>query len=388
MGVIRFINNLICALGCITVALTMAVLMWLPTRTFARLQINLTADSQPIFLNVTGYEALMMANGLATFPAKIAALTGELQKQPGGEHLIAQYDIGAQQQVYIRDLAAQTESLPGLVMPFQVALFALPALTLLMAVIVAFSRGYFGEQLIKGVTLIALTLMACVVVAGSMLYLSERLNAVINASLAQNAAGFPGLGVSVNDKLPEMRIGVINLIDTRTPVIASGVGLIGAVVAMFGAALAARKPGLTPRQIAQAAMLQAQVAANNVPITPNPYPAPVAGAPIQPTQRLNPEPPSPAATLPPAAPSPAPASVSPASVPAPEPVKPAPAVATSLAPQQAPTPKVSPPPATTPSPAVPSSPSPTLRRICPTCGAPILGTEKFCRSCGSRLPPT
>ncbi len=384
MGVIRFINNLICALGCITVALAMAVLVWLPTRTFARLQINLMADSQPIFLNVTGYEALMMANGLATIPAKTAALIGELQKQEGGERLISQYDVGERQQGYLRDLAAQTESLPGLVMPFQVAFFALPALALFMAIIVALSRGYFGEQLVKGVTLIALTLLASATTAGSMLYLSERLDAVINASLAQNAAGFPGLGVSVNDKLPELRVGVINLIDTRTPVIASGVGLIGAVVAMLGATLAARKPGLNPRQLAQAAMLQAQVTANGVPMTPNPYLAPAASGPVQPTQRLNPEPPP----APPPASAPAPAAPSPAPPPAPvipAPVKPPPVVAAPPPiPPQSPSPKVSPPPAPVP----PSSPSPTLRRVCPTCGAPILGTEKFCRSCGSRLPPT
>lgn len=376
---IRFINNLICVLGCITVALAMAVLVWLPTRTFARLQINLTADSQPIFLSVTGYEALMMANGLATIPAKATALIGELQKQEGGERLIGQYDVGERQQGYLRDLAAQTESLPGLVMPFQVAFFVLPTLTLFMAIIVALSRGYFGEQLIKGVTLIALTLLASAVTAGAMLYLSERLDAVINASLAQNAAGFPGLGVLVNDKLPELRVGVINLIDTRTPVIASGVGLIGAVVAMLGATLAARKPGLNPRQLAQAAMLQAQMNASGVPITPNPYLAPAAGGPVQPTQRLNPEP-SPAAPAP-AAPSPAP----PPPPVMPAPPKPPPVVAAPPpVPPQPPPARVSPPP----TPASPSSPSPTLRRVCPTCGAPILGTEKFCRSCGSRLPPT
>ncbi len=370
---IRFINNLICALGCITVALAIAVLMWLPTRTFARLQINLTADSQPIFMNVTGYEALMLANGLATIPAKTAALVSELQNQPGGEFLIGQYDIGERQQGYIRDLAAQTESLPGTIMPFQVAFFVLPALALLMALIVALSRGYFAEQLLKGIALIALTLAAAVATAGSTLYLSERLDAVINASLAQNAAGFPGLGVLVNDKLPELRVGVINLIDTRTPVIASGVALIGAVVAMLGATLAARKPGLNARQIAQAAMLQAQVATTGIPMTPSPHLMTPAASPVQPTQRLNPEPaPAPA----PAPAPPAPAPVTPATV----------AAAPPPAAPQAPSPKVPPPPPA-PVPPPPSSPSPTIRRVCPTCGAPILGTEKFCRSCGSRLPP-
>ncbi|GIV85310.1 MAG: hypothetical protein KatS3mg052_2317 [Candidatus Roseilinea sp.] len=371
---IRFINNLICMLGCITVALAMAVLVWLPTRTFARLQINLRADSTPIFLNVTGYEALMMANGLAMIPTKTVALIGELQKQEGGEQFIGQYDVGERQQGYLRDLAAQTESLPGPIMLFQAAFFTLPALALFMAIIVALSRGYFGEQLVKGVTLIALTLLASATTAGSMLYLSERLDAVIRASLTQNAAGFPGLGVSVNDKLPELRVGVINLIDTRTPVIASGVGLIGAIVAMLGATLAARKPGLNPRQLAQAAMLQAQVSANGAPMTPNPYLAPTASGPIQPTQRLNPEPPP---APPPATPSPAP--VMPARVKPPSVVSASPPI-----PPQSPSPQASPPPA----PAPPSSPSPTLQRVCPTCGAPILGTEKFCRSCGSRLTPT
>jgi hypothetical protein len=365
VGVIRFINNLICALGCLTVALAMVVLMWLPTRTFARLQINLKADSQPIFVNMTGYEALMLANGLSVIPAKAAALVSELQSQEGGERLIKQYDVGERQQGYLRDLAAWTESLPTTLVPLQVAFFILPALVLFMAIIVALSRGYFGEQLIKGVALIGLTLAAVAATAGSMLYLSERLDAVIKASLAQNAAGFPGLGVPVNDTLPELRVGVLNLIDTRTPVIASGVALIGAVVAMLGAALAARKPGLNPRQIAQAAMLQAQIAANGMPITPSPQM--ISAGPVQPTQRLNQEP----------APAPAPApAVSPAPAPA--------AVAPQASRSPTPSPQASPPAPAPVSP--PASPSPGGRRVCPTCGQPILGTEKFCRSCGARLP--
>jgi len=335
--------------------MAMAVLMWLPTRTFARLQINLKADSQPIFVNVTGYEALIMANGLSTISTKAAALLSELQRQEGGERLIEQYDVGERQQAYLRDLAAWGESFPAAFVLLQIGFFILPALASFMALIVALSRGYFGEQLMKGITFIGLTLAAVAITAGSMLFLSERLDAVIRASLAQNAAGFPGLGVPVNDTLPELRVGVLNLIDTRTPVIASGVALIGAVVAMLGAALAARKPGLNPRQIAQAAMLQAQIAANGMPITPSP-PATPAG-PVQPTQRLNQEPAS--------APPPAPAAVAPA---------PAAAPRASRSPTSSP-----------PSP----SPTPTWsggRRVCPTCGQPILGTEKFCRSCGARLP--
>ena len=333
--------------------MAMVVLMWLPTRTFARLQINLKADSQPIFLNITGYEALMMANGLAVIPAKAAALVGELQSQEGGERLIAQYDIGERQQGYLRELAAWGESVPATLVPLQLAFFVLPAMVLLMAIIVALSRGYFGEQLIKGVALIGLTLAAVAVTAGAMLFLSERLDAVINASVAQNTAGFPGLGVPVNDTLPELRVGVLNLIDTRTPVIAGGVALIGAVVAMLGAALAARKPGLNPRQIAQAAMLQAQIA-NGMPITPSPQ-AVSAGL-VQPTQRLNQN-----------------------STPTPPP---APAVA----PRASQSPMSSPPSPASAPPASPATASPGGRRVCPTCGQPILGTEKFCRSCGARLP--
>jgi hypothetical protein len=231
---VRLINNLICALGSLTVALAMLVLLWLPSRPFVRLQINLTADSQPVALNISGYEALMMANGLMVIPAKAGALLSELQSQPNGALFAKPYELSERQQGYLRDVADGTSGLFTPLVAFQIAFFVLPALTLLMAWIVATTRGYFGEQLFRGILLIALAAAAVLVMTGGTLYLSERLNAVIAASLAQNQAGFPGLGMPVNDALPELRVGLLNLIDTRTPIIAAGVALIGAVVAMLG----------------------------------------------------------------------------------------------------------------------------------------------------------
>jgi len=345
VDVVRLINNLICALGSLTVALAMLVLLWLPSRPFMRLQINLTADSQPVVLNLSGYEALMMANGLTVIPAKASALLSELQAQPGGAQFTQPYELSERQQSYLRDVANGTAEVTTALVAFQIAFFVLPALALLMAWVVATTRGYFGEQLLKGVTLIGLTAAAALVMAGGMLYLSERLNAVIAASLAQNQAGFPGLGMPVNDALPELRVGVLNLMDTRTPVIAAGVALLGAVIAMLGGALSARKPGLSARQLVQATMLQAQIAANGGPVTPTPQ-GRSSGA-VQPTLRLGQSSPSPtpAATQPP----------TPSSV--------------------------------TYTPPLPPPPAPARRRVCPSCGQPTFGAEKFCRSCGARLPP-
>lgn len=293
MGLIKFINNLICVLGCVAVALALGVLLWLPTRPFARLQINLTADSQPVLLNVTGYEALTLANGITAISAKAVTAFDEINSREGGDRLLAQYDMNDGVQGRIRTLAAQTQPIANFVLLYQIAFFVLPALTLFMVIIVALSRGYFAQQLVKGLVLIALTFATVAITAGTMLFLSERLNAVIAASIAQNAAGFPGLGVSVNDKLPELRVGLINLIDTRTPIIASGVALVGSIVAMLGACLSARKPGLNPRLIAQAAMAQAQLQTNGA-RDAIPY---SSAQPVQPTQRL-PQPENPAPVVP------------------------------------------------------------------------------------------
>ncbi len=347
MDIVRLINNLICALGSLTVALAMLVLLWLPSRPFMRLQINLTADGQPVVLNFSGYEALMMANGLTVIPAKASALLSELQTRPGGAQFTKPYELSERQQSYLRDVANGTADVTTTLVAFQIAFFALPALTVLMAWVVATTRGYFGEQLFKGITLIGLAAAAALVMAGGMLYLSERLNAIIAASLAQNQAGFPGLGMPVNDALPELRVGVLNLMDTRTPVIAAGVALLGAVIAMLGGALSARKPGLSARQLVQATMLQAQIAANGGPVTPTPQG--LSSGPVQPTLRLGQ--PSPAPTPAAAQPSPPPTGSS---------------VYT---------------------PPLPPPPAPARRRVCPSCGQPTFGAEKFCRSCGARLPP-
>jgi hypothetical protein len=342
---VRLINNLICALGSLTVALAMLVLLWLPSRPFVRLQINLTADSQPVALNISGYEALMMANGLMVIPAKAGALLSELQSQPNGALFAKPYELSERQQGYLRDVADGTSGLFTPLVAFQIAFFVLPALTLLMAWIVATTRGYFGEQLFRGILLIALAAAAALVMTGGTLYLSERLNAVIAASLAQNQAGFPGLGMPVNDALPELRVGLLNLIDTRTPIIAAGVALIGAVVAMLGGALSAHKPGLSAHQLAQITMLQAQLTANGAPITPTP--TGLSSGPVQPTLRLGQSSPPPATQA--------------------------------SSPSTAASPTYTPP--------LPPPPAPARRRVCPACGQPTFGAEKFCRSCGARLPP-
>lgn len=326
MGAIRFVNNLICTLGCLAVVLALEVLLWLPTRPWVRLQINLSADAQPIALTVTGYEALMLANGVAVGPQKAAALIAALNSADGGSSLLSQYELGERMQAQILGLAGPIQQFGAFVLPYQIAFFVLPALALYMALVVVFTRGYFGQQLLKGLLLMLLTTLSVALTVGTMLFLNERINAVISASLAQNAAGFPGLGVGVNDALPEMRVGLQNLIDTRTPVIAGVVALVGSIVALLGACLAARKPGLTPRQIARAAMAGANLPSGN----PN-EPAPTG--PPQPTQRLAPAP-----------------------VPESQPVV-----------------------------AEPQSTNGVPSHACATCGQPVVGSEKFCRSCGARL---
>jgi hypothetical protein len=268
----RLLNNLICALGCLTVILAIGMLLWLPSQPWATLSIQLSADAQPITLNATGYEALLMANGLAALPQKAALVIGALSAQPGGGSLLNQLELSERLQLQVRDLAVQTQTLGGAVLPVQAALFILPALTIFMALIVLVSRGYFGQQLLKGVLLILLTLLTAGLFVGLTQVANERLNAVIAASQAQIAAGFPGLGLTVNDALPELRVNLQNRIDASTPLIAGGVALIGSVVALLGACLSARKPALSPAHLARAAAMQAQVA--------------VPSGPAQPTQRL------------------------------------------------------------------------------------------------------
>jgi hypothetical protein len=282
---VRFLNNLICALGCFAVMLAVGVLLWLPAQPWAAVQINLARDAQPVTVQVSGYEALMLANGVASAPQKIAVAAGALSAQDGGGSLLAQLELSEHLQTQIRDLAVQTQAWGSLVMPLQIALFVLPALTLFTALAVLLTRGYFGQQLLKGVLLILLTFLTVALFAGLMQVASERLNAIIAASQAQNAGGFPGLGITMNDRLPELQLSLRNLIDARTSLIAGGVGLIGAVVALLGACLSARKPAMAQAQFARAAALQAEAISSDA--TPPP-----------PTQRLA----SPATPAPSAAP--------------------------------------------------------------------------------------
>jgi hypothetical protein len=280
VGTVRFLNNLICALGCFAVILAVGVLLWLPTQPWAEVQISLARDAQPITVQVTGHEALMLANGLASAPQKVAALTSALGSQDGGSSLLAQLELGERLQMQIRDLAIQTQVWGGWVMPAQTALFVLPALTLFTALAVLLTRGYFGQQLLKGVLLLLFTFLTVALIAGLMQLVNERLNAIIAASAAQNAAGFPGLGVTVNDRLPELQLRLRNLMDVNTPLIAGGVGLIGAVVALLGACLSARKAPLGTAQFARAAAAASQAQAQ------------ADAAPPPPTQRLAPALPS------------------------------------------------------------------------------------------------
>ena len=254
MGMVRFLNSLICTLGCIAVMAAIGVLLWLPTEPWARAQVFLTRDARPIMVSVTGYEALMLANGLAVGPTKIAIAAGALSGQEGGANLLTQFEMSDRLQAQIRNIAVQTQPLSNIILPLQIALFVLPALTLFLAVIVMFSRDYFGQQLLKGVVLIMLTLLTVTLIAGLTQVASERLSAVIAASHVQNAAGFPGLGVTVNDALPELHLDLMNLIDNRTPLIAGGVAIIGSIVALLGAGLSSQKPAMSQAQFTRAAM--------------------------------------------------------------------------------------------------------------------------------------
>jgi hypothetical protein len=279
---------LICALGCFAVILAVGVLLWLPTQPWAEVQISLARDAQPITTQVTGYEALMLANGVASAPQKIAALTSAVGGQDGGSSLLAQLELGERLQTQIRDLAVQAQAWGNWVMPVQVALFVLPALTLFTALAVLLTRGYFGQQLLKGVLLLLFTFLTIALIAGLMQLVNERLNAIISASAAQNAAGFPGLGVTVNDRLPELQLRLRNLMDVNTPLIAGGVGLVGAVVALLGACLSARKAPLGTAQFARAAAAASQAQADAAPPSPtqrlapaSPSTCPTCGQPIE-----------------------------------------------------------------------------------------------------------
>jgi len=309
--------------------LAVGVLLWLPTQPWAEVQIALTRDVQPVALKLTGYEGLMLASGLAVIPAKVATAAGALGRQDGGGSFLAQLELSDRLQAQIAALAGQTQQLSPLVMPVQIALFVLPALTLFVALTVMVSRGFFGQQLLKGMLLILLTLLTVLLTSGLMIALSERLNAVIAASQAQNVAGFPGLGVTVNDALPELRLTLLNRIDIRTPLIAGGVGLVGSIIALLGACLSANRAGLAPAQFARAAQQSAAAMADATPPTP--------------TQRLG-----------------------------------ANANAASALQASASTPVAG---AATLMPETADSSLP----VCPSCGQAVTTGVKFCRSCGAKL---
>lgn len=271
MRAVRLLNNTICVLGCLALILAIGVLVWLPTQPWLALQIRLTPDAALIEIPVTGYEAMQLLAGGGAVARAAAVVIGAAGQSDGGASFLAQLELSERLQGQLVALAGQTQGLRDVSLLGQAALFILPTLTLFMALAVLFTRGYFGQQLFKGALLVVLTFLTVVTWVGAMLAFDERLSAVIAASLAQNAAGFPGLGVTVNDRLPDLRVGLSNLMDTRTPVIAGAVALIGAIVALLGAALSARRAALSQAQIARAAALQVKLMEEgNAPAAPQP----------------------------------------------------------------------------------------------------------------------
>lgn len=266
-GLIRFIRGLIRALGSLAVLSALGVFLWLPTRPWVTVQISLSPDVPPIALPVRGYDLLMIGQGYIAGSDRFGALIRELNAREGGARLLAAYEITERQQQAILGWAAQSRALEPYALPLFGAWFGLPAVTALLAVILLFSQSTFWVQLLRGLLFLLLTVVTAGFHIGVGLVLSERIDALIAASLAQNAAGFPGLGVIVVDALPALRLGLQNRVDVQTMLLAGGVALLGALVTLVGATLSARRPSLAELSV-MAAAASAAVAAQPAGVTP------------------------------------------------------------------------------------------------------------------------
>lgn len=260
-GLIRFIRGLIRALGSLAVLAALGMFLWLPSRPWAMLQISLSPDVPLIALPVRGYDLLMIGQGYIAGSDRFGALIRELNAREGGSRLLAAYEITERQQQAVLEWAAQSRALDPYALPLLGAWFGLPAVTALLAVMLLFSQSTFWVQLLRGLLFLVFTAATAALYIGAGLVLSERIDALIAASLAQNAAGFPGLGVIVVDALPALRVGLQNRVDLQTLLLAGIVALIGALVALVGATLSARRPSLVDLSLVAAAAAGAQPAA-------------------------------------------------------------------------------------------------------------------------------
>ncbi|MDW8395866.1 MAG: zinc ribbon domain-containing protein [Anaerolineae bacterium] len=259
-GLIRFIRGLIRALGSLAVLAALGMFLWLPSRPWAMLQISLSPDVPLIALPVRGYDLLMIGQGYIAGSDRFGALIRELNAREGGSRLLAAYEITERQQQAVLEWAAQSRALDPYALPLLGAWFGLPAVTALLAVMLLFSQSTFWVQLLRGLLFLVFTAATAALYIGAGLVLSERIDALIAASLAQNAAGFPGLGVIVVDALPALRVGLQNRVDLQTLLLAGIVALIGALVALVGATLSARRPSLVDLNLVAAAAAGAQPA--------------------------------------------------------------------------------------------------------------------------------
>ncbi|MCS7088526.1 MAG: zinc ribbon domain-containing protein [Thermoflexales bacterium] len=278
-GAIRFLRGLIRILGCLAVLAALAMFLWLPTRPWAILRISLSPELPMIALPISGYDALAIVQGWIGGSDRFGALVQELIARPGGERLLAAYEITERQQQTILGWAAQARPLRFYALGVVGAWFGLPALTALAALLLMFSQSTFWVQLGRALLVLLLTTATSLFFVGGGVLVSERLDAIIAASIAQNAQGFPGLGVIVVDALPALRVGLQNVMDMQTLFITGGVSLLGALVALVGAALSARRPSMMELGLLTVGVQSAAVASTTPPtmrMTPEPIAQPKA----------------------------------------------------------------------------------------------------------------
>jgi hypothetical protein len=271
--------------GCVMVVLAFLVLLWMPTRPWINLQVYVPNADSPLGWSASGYELLLTLDGVVAGTKMLARLASEATTatdlmSTGG--LLMLMGVPATSLAQIRALAMQTDGIANTTILAQILFFALPMLSIFMAVMVAASQAPSKWLMVRSGLLLGFVLLSALSMVGVMVVASAELDQLIGQPEIQNAIN----GLSVGG----LRLDLSNGIGAVFAFLAGLMAIAGAALAVFGSRPFTAKSNM---QAAAASHVpqQANQAASPAALNKSAAPSAVTVAPTQ----LPPPPPSPIA---------------------------------------------------------------------------------------------